>query len=71
MRKNKPLMAVLPSYLLATIIYMPLGALFPLFVYNYFGGNAGHNSIVEFVFAGGLMVSSLIMGVWGGYANAF
>lgn len=71
MRKNKPLMAVLPSYLLATIIYMPLGALFPLFVYNYFGGNAGHNSIVEFVFAGGLMVSSLIMGVWGGLRKRF
>ena len=71
MKKNKPLMAVLPSYLLATIIYMPLGALFPLFVYNYFGGNAWHNSVVEFVFASGLLVSSLIMGVWGGLRKRF
>ena len=71
MKKNKPLRAVLPSYLLATIIYMPLGALFPLFVYNYFGGNAWHNSVVEFVFASGLLVSSLIMGVWGGLRKRF
>ena len=71
MKKNKPLMAVLPSYLLATIIYMPLGALFPLFVYNSFGGNAWHNSVGEFVFASGLLVSSLIMGVWGGLRKRF
>ncbi len=71
MKENKPLMAVLPSYLLATIIYMPLGALFPLFVNTYFGGNAWHNSVVEFVFAAGLLVSSLVMGVWGGLRKRF
>ena len=70
MRKNKPLMAVLPSYLLATIIYMPLGALFPLFVYNYFGGNAGINSIVKCLCrrSDGILV---VMGVWGGLRKRF
>lgn len=70
-KENKPLMAALPSFLLATIIYIPLGALFPLFVRTHFMGEAWHNSVVELVFAAGLLVSSLVMGVWGGMRKRF
>lgn len=70
-RQNKPLMAALPPLVLATIIYMPLGALFPLLVRTHFMGEAWHNGIVELVFSAGLMVSSLIMGVWGGMRKRF
>ncbi|HBT64957.1 MAG TPA: hypothetical protein DEB10_09900 [Ruminococcaceae bacterium] len=71
MRQNRPLMAALPSLVLATILYMPLGALFPLLVRTHFLGEAWHNSVVEVVFSAGLMVSSLIIGVWGGIRKRF
>jgi DHA3 family macrolide efflux protein-like MFS transporter len=70
-KANKPLMAVLIPMLLMTILYMPLGSLFPLLVRSHFMGEAWHNSIVEFVFAGGLLLSSLLIGVWGGMKKRF
>lgn len=57
--------------LLMTILYMPLGSLFPLLTRSHFMGEAWHNSIVEFVFAGGLLLSSLVIGVWGGMKRRF
>ncbi|MDL2252764.1 MFS transporter [Ruminococcaceae bacterium OttesenSCG-928-I18] len=71
MRKNKPLMAALLPLILATVVYMPLGALFPLLVRTHFMGEAWHNSVVELVFSAGLLVSSLVMGVWGGMRRRF
>lgn len=71
MKANKPLMAVFFPMLVMTILYMPLGALFPLLVRSHFSGEAWHNSIVEFVFAGGLLASSLVIGVWGGMKRRF
>lgn len=65
MRANKPLMAVFFPMLLMTVLYMPLGSLFPLLVRSHFGGQAWHNGLVEFVFAGGLLLSSFVVGVWG------
>jgi DHA3 family macrolide efflux protein-like MFS transporter len=70
-RKNKPLMAALPPLILSSIIYMPLGALFPLLVRTHFMGGAWHNGVVELVFSAGLLTSSLIMGVWGGMKRRF
>jgi len=71
MRENKPLMAVFPAMILCNVLYMPLGSLFPLLVRTHFLGMAWHNSIAEFVFAGGLLVSSLVIGVWGGMKRRF
>lgn len=71
MKANKPLMAIFSPMLLMTIIYMPLGALFPLLVRSHFGGDAWHNSVVEFIFAAGLLLSSLAIGVWGGMKKRF
>ncbi|MDD4688912.1 MAG: macrolide efflux MFS transporter Mef(B) [Eubacteriales bacterium] len=71
MKANKPLMAVLFPMLLMTILYMPLGSLFPLLVRSHFMGEAWHNSIVEFAFASGLLISSLVIGVWGGMKRRF
>lgn len=70
-RANKPLMAVLIPLLLVNILFMPLGSLFPLLVRTHFMGDAWHNSIVEFVFAGGLLVSSVVIGIWGGMKKRF
>lgn len=71
MKTNKPLMAVFLPMLLMNVLYMPLGALFPLLVRGYFMGAAWHNSIVEFVFAGGLLLSSFVIGILGGMKKRF
>lgn len=71
MRANNPLMAVFIPIMLMSILYMPLGSLFPLLVRTHFMGEAWHNSIVEFVFAGGLLISSIMIGVWGGMKRRF
>lgn len=70
-KANRPLMAVFFPLLLSTVIYMPLSTLFPLLVKTHFAGTAWHNSIVELVFSLGLMVSSMIIGVWGGMKRRF
>ena len=71
MRKNRPLMAIFPAMLLMNILYMPLGALFPLLIRVHYGGTAWHTGAAEFVFAGGLLISSLVIGVWGGMKRRF
>lgn len=71
MRENKPLMAAFFPLILASVLYMPLGSLFPLLVRTHYMGGAGHNAVVEFVFSGGLFVSSLVMGIWGGMKRRF
>jgi DHA3 family macrolide efflux protein-like MFS transporter len=71
LKGNKPLMALFPSMLLVNILYGPLGALFPLLVLQHFNGAAMHTSISEFVFAGGMLASSVILGAWGGMRRRF
>ena len=68
---NRALMAVTLPVLLTTLFYVPVSSLFPLMVNSHFGGSAWHASAVEFLFAGGMLVSSLILGVWGGLKNPF
>lgn len=70
-RANKPLLAVFFPMLLVNILYMPLGSLFPLLVRIHFMGDVWHNSIVEFIFSGGLLLSSVAIGVWGGMKRRF
>lgn len=71
LRDNKPLMAVFLPILLSTILYMPLGSLYPLLIRTYYMGGAWHNAAAEFIFSGGLLLSSLIMGIWGGMNKRF
>ncbi len=71
MRTNRPLMAVFFPILIVNVLYMPLGSLFPLLVRSHFMGDAWHNGAVEFVFAAGLLLSSLAIGVWGGMKRRF
>ena len=71
MRENKPLMAAFFPILAASILYMPLGALFPLLVRTHYQGGAWHNAVVECVFSGGLLLSSLVMGLLGSMKRRF
>jgi DHA3 family macrolide efflux protein-like MFS transporter len=70
-RKNRPLVKITLPMVLATLVYMPLGALYPLLVRVHFLGDAWHNGVVEFSFAAGMTVSSLIMGLWAARKSGF
>ena len=50
---------------------MPISALFPLMVNGHFNGTGWHASLVEFLFAGGMLIAGLIMGIWGGLKDKF
>lgn len=71
MRDNRPLMAAFFPIVLATILYMPLGSLFPLLVRQHYMGETWHNAVVQFVFSGGLFISSFTIGMWGGVKKRF
>ena len=62
---NVPLRTVTLPVLLASVVYMPLGSLLPLLIRVHFNGTAWHNSVVEFLFAGGLLISSFLIGLFG------
>lgn len=64
--QNRALFLVTLSMTLFAVILLPVSSLFPLMVKGHFGGTAWHAGLVEFTFAGGMLVSSLLLGVWGG-----
>ncbi|MDO4285743.1 MAG: MFS transporter [Eubacteriales bacterium] len=70
-RENRPLMAVVFPVVIASLLYLPMSALYPLLVYSHYHGRAEHNAVVEVLFSGGLFVSSLAMGIWGGCRKRF
>lgn len=70
-RQNRPLAVVLVPIILSTFLYMPMSALFPLLVRTHYMGEAWNNAVVEFVFSGGLLISSLVMGIWGSSRRRF
>ena len=69
--RSPTLKAISLPVLLTTFFYVPVGSLFPLMVNSHFGGGAWHASVVEVLFAGGMLVASLLLGVWGGLRNPF
>lgn len=71
MRQNKPLMAVFFPMAFCIIICLPLGWLIPLLVRTNYQGSEWHNRIIQFVYAAGAFVSSIIMGIWGGKKKRF
>jgi DHA3 family macrolide efflux protein-like MFS transporter len=68
-QESKGLFALLWIGALYMFVFMPINALFPLMSMSYFGGTATHASIVEIVFAAGMLVGGLLLGVWGGFKN--
>lgn len=68
-KESKGLFALLWIGALYMFVFMPINALFPLMSMSYFGGTATHASIVEIVFAVGMLVGGLLLSVWGGFKN--
>ena len=56
-------------FALFSIAFMPVAALFPLMSMEYFGGDSSSAAVVEIVFSAGMLVGSVILGVWGGTKN--
>lgn len=71
MRENRALMAAFWPIVATSLLYISLSALFPLLVRLHYRGEAWHNAAVEVVYSGGLLVSSLVMGLWGSRRRRF
>lgn len=56
---------------LILVFYMPLSSYYPLMTSSYFKESAIHASIVELLFAAGMMGTSLIMGLFGSTKRKF
>lgn len=69
LRENKGLFALLWIGVLYALIFMPINALFPLISMQYFSGTVAHASVVEIVFAVGMLAGGLLLGIWGGFKN--
>lgn len=69
LRESKGLLALLWVGVLYGFVFMPINALFPLMSIRYFGGTAVHASVVEIVFAAGMLVGGLLLGIGGGFKN--
>ena len=67
LKENKGLFALLWIGAFYCFIYMPINALFPLMSMSYFGGTTTHASIVEFMFAVGMLAGGLLLSTWGGF----
>jgi DHA3 family macrolide efflux protein-like MFS transporter len=63
---DRPLVALICLCAAVMLIAMPAGSLFPLAVYQIFGGGGYHASLVEAVWSVGFLAGSAALVVWGG-----
>jgi len=56
---------------LCTLVFVPLGTLFPLLVKDYFNGNAWQNGLVQTLFSVGMFLSAMVIGLTGGLKKQF
>ena len=65
--QRKGLLTLLWMGALYMFAYMPINALFPLISMNHFGGTTWHVAMSESVFAAGMLLGGIVLGVWGGF----
>ena len=66
--KNSKFISVMVIYVtIISIIFMPVGTLFPLMTSNYFGLQPFHASIVETLFSVGMLIGGIALSIWGGF----
>jgi DHA3 family macrolide efflux protein-like MFS transporter len=69
MKKDATLMSVMIIGAVYSVIYSTIGTLFPHITMVYFGGGVAQSSMVEIVFAVGMLAGSLLLGMVGGRLN--
>ncbi|WP_243662965.1 MFS transporter [Hydrogenispora ethanolica] len=67
--RDQKLLIVTLAAAIAMIFYMPLSSFFPLMTSSYFHGSAWQAGIVQFGYAGGMMICSLVMGTYATIKN--
>lgn len=65
--QQKGLLTLLWMGALYMFAYMPINALFPLISMNHFVGTTWHVAMSESVFAAGMLLGGIVLGVWGGF----
>ena len=70
-KENRVLRRMTVPLIITMLFYFPVSSLYPLMVSGYFEKTAWHSSLVEAVFAAGMLGASLIIGIWGGMKNKF
>ena len=63
---NRGLLVFVGLLTLVMVAYAPIGSLYPLMTYDHFGGDGYMASVVEAVFAIGMIVGSATLMAWGG-----
>lgn len=69
--QDRKLLIVTTATLLGMVFYAPLSAYYPLMTSDYFRADAWHASIVNFGYAGGMMLCAIILGKLGAIKNKF
>ncbi|WHH59737.1 MFS transporter [Petroclostridium sp. X23] len=67
--QDKKLLIVTLAAAIGMIFYMPLSSFFPLMTSEYFHASAWHAGIVQFGYAGGMMMCSILVGTYGTIKN--
>lgn len=68
-REDKRLLCVLIGALGSMAFYMPLSSYYPLMSSSYFRVSAGYASLVEVLYAAGMMLAAGVLGAWGKLKN--
>lgn len=69
LKKQRALFALTAISCIFGLLYAPINALFPLMSMSYFQGTAFHAGLSESLFSIGLLLGSLLLGIWGGFRN--
>lgn len=69
--QDRKLLIVTAATLLGMVFYAPLSTYYPLMTRDYFRADAWHASIVNFGYAGGMMLCAIILGKLGTIKNKF
>ena len=69
--QDKKLFIVTAATLLGMVFYAPLSTYYPLMTSDYFKADAWHASMVNFGYAGGMMLCAIILGKFGTIRNKF
>lgn len=65
LKRQEGLPQLLIISMLYAFIYFPIGTLFPLITMTWFGGGVKDSGMVEVMFSLGMLVGSLLLGLWG------
>jgi DHA3 family macrolide efflux protein-like MFS transporter len=69
--RDKRLCIVTIASTLCMVFFLPLSALYPLMTSEHLAGTAWHASIIEFVYAGGMMLCAVLVSARGEIKNKF